>query len=320
MTSWRWRRSQIACCLPPWNLRSRVTDVTIKNLVSAGVLADGAGQASLKGEKIANPRPDEVIIFRDFFSTGLRFPLDPVVIQILEAFDIKFHQLMPNAFIRLGPYFWVSKTCQLQPTIEGCGFAHRVHFQRKTVLTPTEGKSADESIEAEAQYGCYNFTYRDVVFGHVGPNFVCFAMMDIASVERHAGYILGAEAPNEYRSVLRMLGGTRVNRVFQFFHLEAPARAASLKHHEAEERKKTKATLVAKTAEALGRNPTAALDKRKRGAEPKGSVKSKHPCLASVLAPSLPLRSCGASEDAGSVVVAPLWPRLCVLLFLRRCP
>ncbi|RLN12182.1 hypothetical protein C2845_PM09G05400 [Panicum miliaceum] len=87
--------------------------------------------------------------------------------QILEAFDIKFHQLTSNAFVRLGLYFWVSKTCRLQPTAEGFGFAHRVHFQHKTVLAPPEGKSADESTEAEAQYACYNFTYRDIVSGTV---------------------------------------------------------------------------------------------------------------------------------------------------------
>ncbi|RLM73059.1 hypothetical protein C2845_PM15G01960 [Panicum miliaceum] len=147
--------------------RSLMTQPMIDTLINRGVLARGDGRPPSKGETKANPKPGEVVVFHYLFSTSLYFPLDPVVIEILEGYRINFHQLTLNAFVRLGLYSWVSKTCRLKPTAEGFAFAHRVHFQRKTVLVSAEGKTSSEGTEAEAQYGCYNFTYRDLVSGLV---------------------------------------------------------------------------------------------------------------------------------------------------------
>ncbi|RLN35707.1 hypothetical protein C2845_PM03G26300 [Panicum miliaceum] len=132
--------------------RSLMTQPMIDTLVARGVLVQGDGRSPPKGEMKAHSRLGEVVIFCDFFSTGRHFPLNPIMIEILEGYMINFHQLTPNTFVRLGLYFWVSKTCRLQPTAEGFVFAHLIHFQRKTVLVFAEGRISSEGTKAEAQY------------------------------------------------------------------------------------------------------------------------------------------------------------------------
>lgn len=92
-----------------------MTKTLIANMVSRGLIANCNGRTPVKDEIIANPRLDEVVIFHDFFSMGLRFPMDAVLVQILQAYNMYIHQLTPNSFVRLNLYFWLAKTCRLQP-------------------------------------------------------------------------------------------------------------------------------------------------------------------------------------------------------------
>jgi hypothetical protein len=49
-------------------------------------------------------------IFTDFFTCGLRFPCDPMLIAILDKFSVKIHHLSPNSFLELSKFFWIMKT------------------------------------------------------------------------------------------------------------------------------------------------------------------------------------------------------------------
>ena len=42
-------------------------------------------------QALARPEPDEVVVFRDFFTAGLRFPLDPVIVDIYRLFTVYLH-------------------------------------------------------------------------------------------------------------------------------------------------------------------------------------------------------------------------------------
>ena len=57
------------------------------------------------------PRPDEVVIFRDFFIASLWFLLNPVVMEIFKLFKVFLHQMTPTSFLRLNLYLWMAKTC-----------------------------------------------------------------------------------------------------------------------------------------------------------------------------------------------------------------
>ena len=73
--------------------KSGVTDMMTRDMETCGVLE--AGQTT------ARPRPNEVVVFRDFFAAGLRFPLDPVVMEVFKLHKVFLHQMTPMSFLRL---------------------------------------------------------------------------------------------------------------------------------------------------------------------------------------------------------------------------
>jgi len=115
-----------------------------------------------------------------------------------------------------------------------------------------------------------------------------FSEIDVAEVETRADEMLGPVSGNEYDLLLSKLAGARGNRVFSFFGIEAPQRAAE-------------ALLAVQKAggKAGGTGGgTATLEKKKRkkgGSGPGGGKRSK---LLDFLTSS-PLRSAGESEDNG---------------------
>ena len=115
-----------------------------------------------------------------------------------------------------------------------------------------------------------------------------FSEIDVAGVETRADEMLGPVSGNEYDLLLSKLAGARGNRVFSFFGIEAPQRAAE-------------ALLAVQKAggKAGGTSGvTATLEKKKRkkgGSGPGGGKRSK---LLDFLTSS-PLRSAGESEDNG---------------------
>jgi hypothetical protein len=85
-------------------------------------------------ETVLKPQENEVVIFRDLFFDGLRFPLHPTIVDILRYFDIYLHQLTPNAILRLSVYMWICRTTKIKPSAKGFTSAHQVHHQRCTVF------------------------------------------------------------------------------------------------------------------------------------------------------------------------------------------
>jgi hypothetical protein len=48
---------------------------------------------------------NEVVVYRSFMKTGLRFPLSKFLVEVLKTFDIFLHQITPEAIIRMGFLF-----------------------------------------------------------------------------------------------------------------------------------------------------------------------------------------------------------------------
>jgi hypothetical protein len=80
----------------------------IREYEKAGFFPPGAGRAPL--EQIPTPEDGEVVVFRDFFICGLRFPCDPILPAILNAFSVKIHQLSPTSFLEISKFIWIMKT------------------------------------------------------------------------------------------------------------------------------------------------------------------------------------------------------------------
>jgi hypothetical protein len=69
---------------------SKVTANLIREYEAAGFSPACTGRAPLD-EQVPTPEAGEIVVFRDFFTCGLRFPCDPILPAILDAFSVKIH-------------------------------------------------------------------------------------------------------------------------------------------------------------------------------------------------------------------------------------
>jgi hypothetical protein len=60
----------------------------IREYEAAGYFPVGDGRSPLD-EQIPTPAPGEVVVFRDYFTCGLKFACDPMLVAILEKFSVK---------------------------------------------------------------------------------------------------------------------------------------------------------------------------------------------------------------------------------------
>jgi hypothetical protein len=112
-------RAKTSGPLPPSLVfgESNVTTNMVREYEKAGFFSPGTGRAPLD-EQIPAPRDGEVVVFRDFFICGLRFPCDPVLPAILDAFLVKIHQLSPTSFLEVSKFIWILKTFGFNPSVD----------------------------------------------------------------------------------------------------------------------------------------------------------------------------------------------------------
>jgi hypothetical protein len=127
---------------------SKVTANMIREYEAAGFFASGTGRASLD-EQIPAPEDGEIVVFRDFFICGLRFPCDP----ILDAFSVKIHQLSPTSFLEVSKFIWIMKTFGRNLSVDA--FARFFEL----VIVPDVIK-VDDGRFYEAQHACCTFNTR----------------------------------------------------------------------------------------------------------------------------------------------------------------
>jgi hypothetical protein len=83
---------------------SKVTRNLIREYEAARFFLARDGHTPLY-EQIPTPEANEVVVFCDFFTHGLRFPCDPILPAILDKFSVKINQLSPNSFLELSKFF-----------------------------------------------------------------------------------------------------------------------------------------------------------------------------------------------------------------------
>lgn len=89
--------------------RTKVTSSLVRSYEDLGYFPKKHGRAPSSGT-LPDPKGDEVVVFLDFFTAGFRFPCDVMVAEILERFNVQFHQLTRNTFVYLSKFFWVVRT------------------------------------------------------------------------------------------------------------------------------------------------------------------------------------------------------------------
>jgi hypothetical protein len=89
------------------------------------------------------------VVFKSFFRAGLWFPLNEIIGEVLDNYEIYLHQLTPNAIVRLSIYIWALRSQGMDQNSEAFCREHELHYQTKA--------RADRLHE---NFGCYNFAYR----------------------------------------------------------------------------------------------------------------------------------------------------------------
>jgi hypothetical protein len=128
---------------------SKVTANLIKEYEVAGFFPVGTGRAPLD-EEIPTPEDDEIVVFRDFFTCGLRFPCDRLLPTILDKFLVKIHQLSSSSFLELSKFFLVMKTF-------GCNFSTDVFARLFELVIVSDIIKIDDGLYYEAHYTCCTF-------------------------------------------------------------------------------------------------------------------------------------------------------------------
>lgn len=105
---------------------SRVTSSDLDDFVKA-CWFDRDLARPLDGEAIPDPRDDEVVVYKEFFLSSLRFPAHPLVVGVLKRFNLNFHQLNPSSFVKLSIYVWGCKSQGAELDLECFVQLHRVH-------------------------------------------------------------------------------------------------------------------------------------------------------------------------------------------------
>jgi hypothetical protein len=140
--------------LPPSLIfgESKVTTNMIRDYEAAGFFPSGTGRAPLD-EQTPTPEDGEVVVFRDFFTCGLRFPCDPVLPAILNAFLVKIHQLSPTSFLEVSKFIWIMKTF-------GCNLSADAFARFFELVIVPDVIKVDDGQFYEAHYACCTFNTR----------------------------------------------------------------------------------------------------------------------------------------------------------------
>jgi hypothetical protein len=105
----------------------------------------------VRGDNIAPaPEENEVVVYRSFMKTGLRFPLSKFLVEVLETFEIFLHQITLGDIIRMGIFVWAVRSQGLESSAKCFCNMHELLYETKVA-----GKE-----QYHNNFGCYGFVPR----------------------------------------------------------------------------------------------------------------------------------------------------------------
>jgi hypothetical protein len=131
--------------------KSTVSEADMPMMMKLGYFGEAEKKLIRFGGEETTPTPenDEVVVFRSFFRAGLRFPLNEMIGEVLENFEIYLDQLTPNAIVRLSVFIWALRSQGIEPNAEAFCRVHELHYQTK---------AREDGLHEN--FGCYKFPYR----------------------------------------------------------------------------------------------------------------------------------------------------------------
>jgi hypothetical protein len=131
--------------------RSLMTQADLDALRLEGCFEPGICRLPGK-ETTPKPRKNESVVFRDFFTAGLRLPVSKRFADILAAYGVQIHQLTPNSIPQVLKFLWACQTFAGDNDVETFIRHFEIHWARRLVRVDDE--------EKEAQYVCCTFQTR----------------------------------------------------------------------------------------------------------------------------------------------------------------
>jgi hypothetical protein len=131
--------------------KSTVSEADVPMMMKLGYFGEAEKKLIrfVREETTLTPKDDEVVVFKSFFRAGLWFPLNEMIGEVLDNYEIFLHQLTPNAIVRLSIFIWALRSQGMNPNAEAFCRVHELHYQTNA--------RADGLHE---NFGCYNFAYH----------------------------------------------------------------------------------------------------------------------------------------------------------------
>lgn len=96
---------------------SLMTKERIKDLEAEGCFPRGKVRPP-NGETVPKLDFNKVVVFKDFFACGLRFPSVRFLREVLEAFKVQLHHLTPNGILTLSKFCWACESDGVEPDLD----------------------------------------------------------------------------------------------------------------------------------------------------------------------------------------------------------
>ena len=89
---------------------SVVTAEDITEMVEARFFKEGRAKAPPARQIVPDPKLGYVVVFRDYFTYGLRMPPYAFLRQVMEAFNLELHHFSPNGILIVSKFCWACES------------------------------------------------------------------------------------------------------------------------------------------------------------------------------------------------------------------
>jgi len=130
----------------------------IADMVEARFFKEDRAKAPPAGQTVPAPEEGYAVVFKDFFTCGLRMPLYHFLREVMESFNVELQHFSPNGILTLSKFAWACESYGAMPHIDT--FCSYFELQRQ----PKKVKDA-KGVDCIAQFGSCAFMSRRTMPG-----------------------------------------------------------------------------------------------------------------------------------------------------------
>ena len=97
---------------------SSITEEAVAEMLKESYFPSSRVKIPPPGQTVPEPEEGYAVVFRDFFTCGLRLPYVPFLRRVLETFNVQVHHLTPTAFLTLSKFCWACASYGAEPDVD----------------------------------------------------------------------------------------------------------------------------------------------------------------------------------------------------------